>query len=326
MSLGIGLIGAGVMGAEHARILSEETPRAHLAAVADADRARAEAVAGGGAVFADGLALIADRRVDAVLVAAPDQLHAELVRACLDAGKPVLCEKPLAVTAAESLALVEAETRLGQRLIQVGYMRRFDPGYRAMKAAAAEIGAAVLLHNTHRNASAPPWFTGRMPITNSFVHEIDISRWLLGREMTAATVHTGPAGDPMMIVMQTADGVLVSTELFLNAAYGYDVEAELVGRAGTLRLGQPEPIAKRSAGERRTAFAMNWVPRFAEAYAAQTRAFVASIRSGTASGASAWDGYAATALAEQIADGLGRPGPIPLALPERPALYRDEAA
>ncbi len=326
MSLAVGVIGAGVMGAEHARILREETRGAHLAAVADADAGRAGIAAGGAPVFQDGGALIDDPKIEAVLIAAPDALHAGLVRACLEAGKPVLCEKPLAITSEEALLLVEAEVALGRRLIQVGYMRRFDPGYIGLKSAAAErIGKPVLLHNTHRNASAPPWFVGAMPITNSFVHEIDITRWLLDAEMTSATVHAGPRGEPLMIVMHADNGVMISTEIFLNAAYGYDVEAELVGREGVLRMTQPGRLSWKSALQHRRDLAGNWVPRFAEAYVAQANAWVQSIATGRPVGASAWDGYAATALADQIAAGLDQPGATRLNLPERPALYRTDA-
>ncbi len=327
MSLAIGVIGAGVMGAEHARILRDVTRGAHLAAVADADRGLAEAAAGGARVYDRAADLIADPGVDAVMIVAPDALHAELVRACLAAGKPVLCEKPLAATAAESLALVEAEVALGRRLIQVGYMRRFDPGYLAMKAAlaAGEIGRALMLHNTHRNASAPAWFVGAMPITNSFVHEADISRWLLDCEMISATLHPGPGGDPLMITMRAANGVLVSTEVFMNCAYGYHVEAEMVGQTGTLTLAQPAPLVVNRQGGRSQGYPDNWVPRFVAAYVAQTNAWVQSLRLGQPSGASAWDGYVATALAEQLASGLGSNAPVTFTFPAKPALYEDAA-
>ena len=328
MSIGVGVIGAGVMGAEHARILREATRGAHLAAVADADPARASAAAADGTrVFDRAADLIADPEVQAVMVVAPDALHAELVRACLAAGKPVLCEKPLAATAAESLALVKAEVILGRRMIQVGYMRRFDPGYLAMKAAlkTGEIGPAVLLHNTHRNASAPEWFVGAMPITNSFVHEADISRWLLDAEMTEATLHPGPGGDPLLITMRAATGVLVSTEIFMNCAYGYHVEAEMVGQMGTLTLAQPNPLVVNRQGKRSQSYPDNWVPRFASAYVAQTNAWVTSLKTGLPCGASAWDGYVATALAEQLAKGLGSSTPVTFTFPARPALYEDVA-
>lgn len=323
MSLGIGVIGAGVMGAEHARILREETRGAHLAAVSDTDRSRAEAAAGGARVFEHPADLIADPGVDAVMIVAPDALHAKLVRACLAAGKPVLCEKPLAVTAAESMALVEAEVALGRRLIQVGYMRRFDPGYLAMKAAlkSGEIGKAMLLHNTHRNVSAPEWFVGAMPITNSFVHEADITRWLLDCEIVEASAHAGPGGDPLLITMRAANGVLVSTEIFMNSAYGYHVEAELVGQTGTLTLAQPTPLIVNRQGARSQGYPDNWVPRFATAYTAQTNAWVQSLRTGHACGANAWDGFVATALAEQLAKGLGSTAAVSFTFPARPALY-----
>lgn len=327
MSLGVGVIGAGVMGAEHARILRDEVRGAHLAAVADADRSRAEAAAMGATVHGGALDLISDPQVQAVMIVAPDALHAELVRACLAAGKPVLCEKPLAATAAQSLALVEAEVALGKRLIQVGYMRRFDPGYLAMKAAlkAGDIGTAKLLHNTHRNASAPEWFVGAMPITNSFVHEADISRWLLDAEMTEATLHAGPGGDPLLITMRAASGVLVSTEVFMNCAYGYHVEAELVGQNGSLSLAQPDPLVVNRQGARSQSYPDNWVPRFATAYVAQTNAWVKSLKTGQPCGASAWDGYVATALAEQLAKGLGAAAPVTFTFPAKPALYEDAA-
>ena len=144
----------------------------------------------------DPRSLIESDKVEAVVVASPDATHAELTVACLKAGKPVLCEKPLAPSAAEGLRVVQAEVGLNRRLIQVGYMRRFDPGYQAMKRIREEggVGATAMLHNVHRNANAPGWFTGAMALTNAFVHEIDISRWLTGSEMVSARVAAVDAG------------------------------------------------------------------------------------------------------------------------------------
>lgn len=303
MSLRIGVIGLGVMGAEHARILREAVRGAHLAATCDP---------AGAATHTDPLALIAE--VDAVVIASPDATHADLALACIAAGKPVLCEKPLGLTAAEALRVVQAEVALGRRLVMTGYMRRFDPAYLAMKA--EDIGAPCLLHNIHRNASAPPWFTGAMPITNSLVHEIDISRWLLDDEIVAARVL---GSDPMLVTMETAKGVLISTEVFMNAAYGYHVHAELVGRKGTVAMAAPTRALVNREGHHGHAWPANWVPRFAGAYVAQMNAFVAGVRAGVLPGASAWDGYAATAIAEQIAARMG--APVTISLPAKPALY-----
>lgn len=324
MSLRVGVIGTGVMGAEHARILREETRGAHLAAVADTDPGRAAAVADGAAVFTDPLELIAAEGVDAVVIASPDVTHGTLAHACLEHGKPVLCEKPLAATTAEALALVEAEVALGRRLIQVGYMRRFDPAYEEMREARLNgaIGAPVLLHNIHRNAQAPEWFTGAMALTNSFVHEIDISRWLLGSEMLRADIVAGPGGEPLMITMTTDKGEIVSTEVFINAAYGYHVHAELVGRSGTVAMAAPALTTTNRAGTHGHGWPNDWVPRFREAYRRQMRAFVRSVERGDPAGASAWDGYVASAIAEQLAQAFAEGRSAELRLVPAVELYR----
>jgi myo-inositol 2-dehydrogenase/D-chiro-inositol 1-dehydrogenase len=322
MSLAVGVVGAGVMGAEHARLLCEETGGAHLVAVADADPARAKAAARGATTTSDPLALIADPRVEAVVVASPDATHADLALACLEHRKPVLLEKPLAPTVAQGWRVVEAENALGRRLIQMGYMRRFDRAYQEMKQEAERggIGAPVLLHNVHRNAKAPDWFTGAMALTNAFVHEIDISRWLLGSEMVIAHVQAAPGGDPLLVTMQTDRGEIVATEVFLNAAYGYHVHAELVGREGTVTMAAPTQTLVNRGGRGGFGYPDVWVPRFAQAYRDQMQAWVRSVTSGVPVGASAWDGYCATAVAEQIAERLGQGG-VNLSLPPRPELY-----
>jgi myo-inositol 2-dehydrogenase / D-chiro-inositol 1-dehydrogenase len=323
MSVGVGVIGTGVMGSEHARLLARGTPGAHLAGVFDADPARAHAAAAGAAVYPDPRSLIASERVGAVIIAAPDATHAELALACLQAGKPVLCEKPLASTSAEALAVVETEVASKRRLIQVGYMRRFDPGYQEMRRMKDEgdIGATVLLHNVHRNARAPEWFTGAMAVTNAFVHEIDISRWLTGSEMVSAHIESGPGGDPLMISMRTDRDEIVSTEVYLNAGYGYHVHAELVGRRGTIALA-PSALTQRNKDRiGGVAYPDNWIPRFAEAYRRQMADWIAAIATGLPVGASAWDGYVASAIAEQIAAGLAERGQTALKYGPRPSFY-----
>jgi myo-inositol 2-dehydrogenase/D-chiro-inositol 1-dehydrogenase len=323
MSVGVGIIGTGIMGSEHARLVRGETPGAHLAGVFDADAARGQAAAAGAIVFPDPRSLIASDRVGAVIIASPDATHAELALACLEAGKPVLCEKPLASSAAEALRVVQAEVALKRRLIQVGFMRRFDPGYQEMKRIKDEggTGATVLLHNVHRNARAPDWFTGPMAVTNSFVHEIDISRWLTGSEMISAHVAGAPGGDPLMITMRTDRDEIVSTEVYMNAAYGYHVHAELVGRQGTVALAPPSLTMRNRDRLGGLAYPENWVPRFADAYRRQLTDWIGAVTTGTPVGASAWDGYVASAIAEQIAAGLVESHVTTLKYPSRPSLY-----
>lgn len=331
MSIGVGVIGAGIMGSDHARTLAGRTKGARLVAVSDTDAHRASAAAAedSARLHLDARALIDDGDVEAVLIASPDPTHEELVLACLEAGKPVLCEKPLAPTIDGCLRVVAAETARGRRLVQVGFMRRFDPGYSAMQAALAtgDLGAPLLMHCVHRNASVPPSFDSGMLISNSAVHEIDIARWLLNDEFASATVfQRTPRGataliDPQFIVLETKSGVLVDIEVFVNAAYGYDVRAELVCEAGTLTLAPQPPVRIRFLGQEASHFASDWRAHFAAAYRNQLQAWITALRTGVPVGASTWDGYAATATAAACLDALQTGRTTFVQLQPRPRLY-----
>ena len=315
-TIGVGVIGAGMMGTNHVRTLTTAVDGAHVAAVADADAARAEAAAalGGGRAIADPHALIADAAVDAVIVASFDATHEEFVLACLEAGKPVLCEKPLATTAEACLRVIDAEVAAGRRLVTLGFMRRFDPAYGAIKDGLENggVGDVLVVHCAHRNATAPPIYTSEMLITSSCVHEIDITRWLLGEEIVAATVRAprsttrAPDGlrDPQLVLLETASGVLIDVEIFVNAQYGYDIRCELVGETGTLRL------AEQVAPDFRT--------RFATAYRRELDCWV----QGLGPGPSAWDGYAANAVADACLASLASGERAEVGMAQRPALYR----
>ncbi len=328
MTVRIGIIGVGVMGADHARIVASETAGAKLQVLADADEKRVKALAaelGAETAVTDPMAVINDPSVDAVVIASPDATHQALTLACIAARKPVLCEKPLAPTAAECLAVVKAETALGRRLVQVGYMRRFDPGYAGMKAAcrSGDFGRALMLHCIHRNVSAPDWFTSGMAITNLAVHEIDIARWLLDCELVSVRVlkpAASPAA-PIFLVFETSGGQIVDVEMFNHAAYGYDVRGELVCETGTVSLRSPVSIEINGALKQSVTHPADWRPRFASAYRIQMRAWIDAIQTGSATGASAWDGYAAGAVAEAGLEALATGHMAKVTLADKPALY-----
>ena len=335
MSVRVGIIGVGIMGADHARTFVTHVPGATLAAIYDADGKRAKAIAdetGAGSIAASPEALIADKNIDAVLIAAPDQLHAPLSLACLAARKPVLCEKPLAPTAQEGFEVLEAESKLGKRLVQIGYMRRYDPSYAEMKARwkSGLLGRPLMFHCKHRNVSAPDWFNSKMAIANSAVHEFDISRWMLDSEIIRAQVFQPETSDPaaivkpVFVVLRTASGQLIDVEMFNNATYGYDVRGELVCEKGTISLCPPLTAEMNLALAQSTAFPEDWRPRFTDAYRLQNQAWIKAIEKGqpTTEGASAWDGYAAGVVAEaglaSLAEGRG----VEVKLAERPKIYQ----
>jgi myo-inositol 2-dehydrogenase/D-chiro-inositol 1-dehydrogenase len=333
VSVRVGIIGVGVMGADHARVLASHVPGAILQAVHDADPARAKMVAdetGARSVAADAFALVRNPDVDAVLIASPDATHKALTLACLEARKPVLCEKPLAPTAAECREVLAAESKLGRRLVQVGYMRRFDPAYVEMKARllSGRLGNPLMLHCIHRNVSAPSWFDSRMAVSNSAVHEFDIARWLLDTELAGIQVFRPKAaradspGAPVFLVLETARGQLVNIEIFIDATYGYDVRGELVCEQGTISLAPPNRTEVNLDLAHGSAYPADWRPRFADAYRLQAQAWIGAIAGGAHAGADAWDGYAAAAVAEAGLLSLAENRSVTVGLVERPALYK----
>lgn len=332
MTIGIGVIGAGVMGSEHARLFCEELHGAKLVAVADQNPDAATSAARGGAIYTTGLELIADDQVDAVLIASPDDTHFGLVKACLEVGKPVLCEKPLAITSEECLELAQLDCISDKRLIDVGFMRRFDPTYRDLKRHldSGALGLPRIVHNQHRNANAPAWFTANMALTNSAVHEIDICRWLLGAEYMTARILQAPAasgaafGDPVLITFETNRGTIVSTEIFMNARYGYHVQCEIAGSKGNATMAHPDTTRLRLDRGEKGAFPANWIPRFADAYRMQNQAWINAIKTGNHAGlASAWDGFVATFIAEKLVEAAKLGEVVQLVLPDHPCSQSD---
>lgn len=332
MAVRVAVIGAGIMGADHARIIASQIPGAVLQVVCDADPARGRAIAdetGAAGAATDPLAVIADTAVDAVLIASPDATHAPLTLACIAAGKPVLCEKPLAPSSADCLSVIDAEVKRGKRLVQVGFMRRFDPSYVEMKAvlSAGRIGKALMMHNFHRNVASPSWFTSEMAITNSAPHEFDIARFVLDTDYRSISVFGPRSAEPpkgvapVFMVIETVAGPLVNVEVNVDAAYGYDVRGELVGETGTVSLRAPIASELNLALAQSTAYPADWRPRFAEAYRLQNRAWIASIGSGKPAGASAWDGYQAQLVAEAGRQSLAQGSPVKIESIAKPAFY-----
>jgi myo-inositol 2-dehydrogenase / D-chiro-inositol 1-dehydrogenase len=313
MTLRIGIIGAGIMGADHARIFAEEVPGTSLQVICDADQARAKLAAdanGAKSVTSDPLAVISDASVDAVVIAAPDQFHAPLTLACIAAGKPVLCEKPLSQDSKECLAVLAAEEKSGKRLVQIGFMRRFDPSYTEIKSmlVRGDLGKALMFHCFHRNVAPAYDFRPEMAICNSAPHEFDVARWMLDSDFKSISVFRPPSGGetaPVFMVLETVAGQLVNIEVNISATYGYDVRGELVGAKGTAFLRAPVHADINLDLKQINTYPADWRPRFVDAYRQQNRAWVKSINTGKPNlGASAWDGYCSTAVAEAGVEAL----------------------
>lgn len=339
MTLRIGIVGVGAMGADHAERVVRRTAGARLVAVADTDAARAEALtaalsasstgtaASGVRVIGDPLDLIADDEVDAVILASPGFVHAEQLFACLEHGKPVLCEKPLTMDAASSLRVVEAEHKVGRSLIQVGFMRRFDPEYAALKEllASGQLGRTLLLHNVHRNKSVAETFRSEMIVRDSLVHEVDVARWLFDDEITRITVHVPrPTSlvaegvlDPQLAVLELANGAIADVEVFVNFQVGYEVRCEAVAERGSATIGLGSGVLTRAGGQWGGPMPADFRVRFAQAYDIEVQRWVDATVHGEIDGPSAWDGYAAAAVCEAGVESLTSGRPVAVGLADR---------
>ncbi|MFF1675242.1 Gfo/Idh/MocA family protein [Streptomyces sp. NPDC058256] len=332
--LGVAVLGAGHMGADHIRRIDRVVGGARVAAVADPDTGRAKDVVtgiDGVSVHADATAALDAPGVQAVLIASPGPAHEEALLAAFARGLPVLCEKPMVPDSAGALRVVEAEARLGRRLVQVGFMRRYDAEYQRLKSLldSGRLGRPLMLHCTHRNVSSPPGFTTAMLVNSSVSHEIDAARWLLDQELTAVTVlrprssSHAPEGlvDPQLVLFETAEGALVDVEIFVNSGFGYQVRCEAVCETGSARIGDEHTMVVTTAGGAYEEVAQDYLVRFADAYDREVQAWVDATREGRVTGPSAWDGYASSAVAEAGVRAQESGGRVTVELAPRPELY-----
>ncbi len=322
-TINVGVIGTGNMGAHHAMTLHRYVNGAVVTMLYDADRGRAGELSRAipGSVVASGaMALVEDRRTDALIIASPDDTHAELVRAALAAGKPVMCEKPLAPSLAECVQVVRAEQAAvadGRRpLISLGFMRRFDPGYVAVKESVGrrELGAPLVLHCESRGVTSGPGTTTASAVIGSAVHELDVVSWLLDEPIVSVAWHRPRASvnaegfqDPQLLVLRTARDVLAIVELFLNARYGYEVRCEVVCETGTLALNYARPSVANATQMHYLSHPLDWRERFADAYRLELQAWARSIAHGCRSPlAGAVDATRAAAVADAVIASIGR--------------------
>ncbi|MFJ5561205.1 Gfo/Idh/MocA family protein [Streptomyces sp. NPDC093250] len=332
--LRIAVIGTGRMGADNGRI-DRVISGARVTAVVDVDAERAKAVAAGVdgcTAHTDPAAAMAAADVDAVIVASPGAAHEAALLTAFEHDLPVLCEKPLTPDAASALRVMEAEQALGHRRVQVGFMRRYDTEYVRLKALleSGRLGRPLMLHNRHRNVASPSFFTSAMLITDSVVHEVDATRWLLGQEITAVTVlrPTPSAGapeglrDPQFVVLETDGGALSDVEIFVNCGFGYQVQAEAVCERGTARIGDGHALVTHTEGRWGGTITQDWTERFAQAYDDEIQAWVDATRRGRITGPSVYDGYAAAAVCEAGVRALENGGRVTVDLVEKPPLYR----
>lgn len=335
MTLNIGVIGTGAIGRDHIRRCSNVLQGARVVAVSDIHRDSAAGIVKelqlAAQVYENGHDLINATDVQAVLVTSWGPSHEEFVLSAIDAGKPIFCEKPLAVTAQGCKNIVEAEAKHGKRLVQVGFMRPYDQGYRALKQVltSGQIGEPLMLHCAHRNPTVGEAYTTDMAITDTLIHEIDVLRWLLDDDYVSVQVifprKTAKAfahlKDPQIVLFETAKGTRIDVEIFVNCQYGYDIQCEVVGETGIAKLPEPSSVQMRSSAKLTNEILMDWKTRFIDAYDVELQGFINDVLAGQLHGPSAWDGYAAAVTADACVAAQLSGEIVPVTLPPRPSFY-----
>jgi inositol 2-dehydrogenase len=295
--LKVGVVGLGRLGKVYVRDLAGRIPETIVAAVADSDRALADQIAEEFDVpkaYGSAEDLIADRDVDAVVVVSPTHSHREIVIAAARSRKPTFCEKPPALSLAECAAMSDAVNKSGT-FFQMGFMRRFDPGYAAAKEKIAQgaIGRPLVFKSTSRDPFRPsleyanPASSGGIMVDMG-IHDFDLARWFMGDVATVSAIGAVLAYPEMasigdidnaIVTLVFADGRLGVIDLTRKGVYGYDISTDLLGDAGTVRVGylRETPILTMT----KSGIAHDTVPyfmeRFERAYTLQLQNFAQNV-------------------------------------------------
>lgn len=329
--VGVALIGCGRMGAFHAASLAQRVRGARLVALADPAPGAADRLVSGlgaGRGCSDLQEIWDDPAVDAVVIAAPARAHAELVVAAARAGKAVFCEKPMAVTLADADRAIDAVRAAGV-VLQVGFNRRFAADWQAARALIEDgrLGTPRLLRSLTRDPGG--FDPARVPPDTIFletlIHDFDTVRFLNpGAE--AVEVHAVADAlvepgwqergllDTAVVVIRFDNGALATAEACFEAAYGYDVRAEVLGSEGMAELGDGgrTGLVFSGAAGRTMETVRSDQELFADAYTAELAAFVDAVVTGTPAPVTGEDARAALAIAVAAAESVraGRPVPI----------------
>lgn len=332
--LRVAVVGVGAIGRTHIERINNKLQGAKVVACSDVNVEFGKSVAEkyGCEFFEDGEAMIASEGVDAVIVTTIDPFHEQYVMAAIRAGKYVFCEKPLAPEAEACRRIVDAEMDGGRRLVQVGFMRRYDPGYRQLKEAiqSRTYGEPLLLHCAHRNPSVDESYTTPMAVENSMIHEIDVLRWLLNEDYATAEVvfakntrrTHAKLMDPQIMILTTKSGVRIDVEAFVNTGHCYDIKCEVCCEDAILNLPEPANIEVCANAQRGHAIHSDWSTRFVEAYNVEVQEWINATKAGRVDGPTAWDGYVGQVTAAAASKARDTQTVVNIEMEEMPEFYK----
>jgi myo-inositol 2-dehydrogenase/D-chiro-inositol 1-dehydrogenase len=297
--LRIGVIGAGRIGGLHAELLNGEVDGMGLAGVCDPVAERAAVLAERLAAHeaSDALELISDPGVDAVAICSSPDTHAALIEATAAAGKPIFCEKPVALSLS-MLDRLNAVVEDAGVVFQVGFNRRFDPSHASVRDAVVDgaVGDPHLLRITSRDPELPPDEYLRVSgglFLDMTVHDFDLARFVVGSEVIEVFARGAARIDPdlgrvgdvdtALISLLHEDGCMTAIDNSRRASYGYDQRVEVFGSSG-MALSENQPLHTGTvfteAGEGAPALKPFFLDRYRESYRRAWEAFAAAVTAG----------------------------------------------
>jgi len=308
------VVGVGRAGMVHATNFKGNVPGASLAAVVDADLKLAEQRGrelGGALFFSDIHRALEEAEIDAVCITTPTFTHAEIAITAARAGVHIFCEKPMALTLEEADTMIRAADEAGVKM-QIGFMRRFDPAFRAAKdkIEAGLIGQPMIVKSTGRGPGLPPRWAcdsrtsiGMLAEVNS--HDFDSLRWLIGSEFARVYAEVGALKCPELreefpnfydnavVIARFDNGGLGVLDGSCPVEYGYDARVEILGTTGVILIGELQSeavtICTKKSGVVTSTFP-SWRDRFREAYVAEARHFIECITEDQPPSVTGYDG------------------------------------
>ena len=343
MVVKVGVIGTGAMGRAHIDRLTNVLTGAKVVAVTDINQEAAKAAVRDfkldAKVYPDDTSLLQDPDIDAVFVVSFGGAHEATVLKALDTDKFIFTEKPLATTLEGAKRIVDKEMGKPRKVIQVGFMRRYDEGIHALKTQldSGIIGTPLVVRASHINPDVAANYSNEMAITDTLIHEIDEMHWLLDDDYASiqitsprqsSKVNNDGLRDPQLATLTTKKGVVIQVLVHVTAQYGYEVKLEVVGETGELKL--PDygfaPIVRTQATQQ-TAMETSWVKRFLQAYNTEVQEFIDQVaKNESPIGPSAWDGYIAAVTAEAGIRSQKDQEPVLINVAATPAFYQKKQA
>jgi myo-inositol 2-dehydrogenase/D-chiro-inositol 1-dehydrogenase len=318
--IGICLIGAGRAGMIHAMNYKNRVDGAAMAAVVDpfeeACRTACQTL-GIERYYTDYREALTQEDIDAIIVASPTKFHREIVVAAAEAGKHILCEKPMAMNEAECEEMIAAAEKNGV-ILQLGFMRRFDESFMQAKEAidSGAIGEIVHIRSLTRGPSKPhEWMydieKSNGPLAEVSSHDIDCIRWLAGSELKEIYAVAGNFRnreiadtwpdfyDNVVLTGRFENGVLATIEGAQYVKYGYDARVEVLGTDGVIHIGKQDAygftVINKENGIH-TPFVTSWTELFKQAYLTEDIHFAGCVRTGKAPKVTGLDGKMAVRI------------------------------